>query len=128
MPAAVERVIDASVAAKLQCRVLAEAANGPTTPDADEVLNQRRDEIFVIPDVLCNSGGVVVSYFEWVQDLQQFFWDEAEVMGKLYQILDRAFNQVMLRVDRDRVPHRTAAMAIGVEKVRNAKNTRGLFP
>jgi glutamate dehydrogenase (NAD(P)+) len=128
VPAAVERVIDASVAAKLQCRVLAEAANGPTTPDADEILNARRDEIFVIPDVLCNSGGVVVSYFEWVQDLQQFFWDEAEVMSKLYQILDRAFNQVMQRVDRDGVPHRTAAMAIGVEKVRNAKNTRGLFP
>jgi glutamate dehydrogenase (NAD(P)+) len=128
VPAAVERVIDASVASRLQCRVLAEAANGPTTPDADEVLNQRQNEIFVIPDVLCNSGGVVVSYFEWVQDLQQFFWDEAEVMEKLYHVLDRAFVQVMRRVDRDKVPHRTAAMAIGVEKVRNAKNTRGLFP
>jgi glutamate dehydrogenase (NAD(P)+) len=128
VPAAVERVIDASVASKLQCRVLAEAANGPTTPDADEVLERRRDEIFVIPDILCNAGGVVVSYFEWVQDLQQFFWDEAEVMSKLYHVLDRAFTQVMNRVDRDNVPHRTAAMAIGVEKVRNAKNVRGLFP
>jgi glutamate dehydrogenase (NAD(P)+) len=128
VPAAVERVIDASVAARLQCRVLAEAANGPTTPDADEVLDQRRGEIFVVPDVLCNSGGVVVSYFEWVQDLQQFFWDESEVMSKLYHVLDRAFNQVMRRVDRDGVAHRTAAMAIGVEKVRSAKNTRGLFP
>ena len=128
VPAAVERVIDASVAARLQCRVLAEAANGPTTPDADEVLDQRRDQIFVIPDILCNAGGVVVSYFEWVQDLQQFFWDEAEVMSKLYHVLDRAFDQVMQRVDRDKVPHRTAAMAIGVEKVRSAKNTRGLFP
>jgi glutamate dehydrogenase (NAD(P)+) len=128
VPAAVERVIDASVAAKLQCRVLAEAANGPTTPDADEVLDRRREEIFVIPDILCNAGGVVVSYFEWVQDLQQFFWDEAEVMAKLYHVLDRAFSQVMQRVDRDLVPHRTAAMAIGVEKVRSAKNTRGLFP
>ena len=128
VPAAVERVIDASVAARLQCRVLAEAANGPTTPDADEVLDQRRDEIFVIPDILCNAGGVVVSYFEWVQDLQQFFWDEAEVMSKLYHVLGRAFTQVMNRVDRDKVPHRTAAMAIGVEKVRGAKNTRGLFP
>jgi len=128
VPAAMERVIDASVAAKLQCRVLAEAANGPTTPDADEVLNQRRSEIFVIPDVLCNAGGVVVSYFEWVQDLQQFFWDEDEVMSKLYHVLDRAFAQVMNRAERDKVPHRTAAMAIGVEKVRSAKNTRGLFP
>ncbi len=128
VPAAVERVIDASVAARLQCRVLAEAANGPTTPDADEVLDQRRDEIFVIPDILCNAGGVVVSYFEWVQDLQQFFWDEAEVMSKLYHVLGRAFVQVMNRVDRDKLSHRTAAMAIGVEKVRGAKNTRGLFP
>ena len=128
VPAAIERVIDASVARKLRCRVLAEAANGPTTPDADEVLNQRSAEIFVIPDILCNAGGVVVSYFEWVQDLQQFFWDEAEVMSKLYHVLDRAFAQVMKRVERDNVPHRTAAMAIGVEKVRSAKTVRGLFP
>jgi len=128
VPAAMERVIDAGVAAQLQCRVLAEGANGPTTPDADTVLDQRRGEIFVIPDILCNAGGVVVSYFEWVQDLQQFFWDEAEVMSKLYHVLDRAFAQVMARAERDRVAHRTAAMAIGVEKVRSAKNTRGLFP
>jgi glutamate dehydrogenase (NAD(P)+) len=128
VPGAIERVIDASVAARLQCRILAEAANGPTTPDADEVLEQRRKEIFVIPDILCNSGGVVVSYFEWVQDLQQFFWDEAEVMTKLYHVLDRAFGQVMKRVEQDNVSHRTAAMAIGVEKVRSAKNVRGLFP
>jgi glutamate dehydrogenase (NAD(P)+) len=128
VPAALERVIDAKMAARLQCRVLAEGANGPTTPDADEVLNQRRKEIFVIPDILCNAGGVVVSYFEWVQDLQQFFWDEAEVMDKLYHVLDRAFAQVMTRAENDNVPYRTAAMAIGVAKVRNAKNTRGLFP
>ncbi len=128
VPAAVERVIDAGMAGRLQCRVLAEGANGPTTPEADEVLNQRRDEIFVIPDILCNAGGVVVSYFEWVQDLQQFFWDETEVMDKLYHVLDRAFGQVLARADKDKVPYRTAAMAIGVAKVRNAKNTRGLFP
>jgi glutamate dehydrogenase (NAD(P)+) len=128
VPAAMERVIDATLAGRLQCRVLAEGANGPTTPEADEILNQRGDEIFVIPDILCNAGGVVVSYFEWVQDLQQFFWDEAEVMSKLYHVLDKAFSQVMTRAERDKVAHRTAAMAIGVEKVRNAKNTRGLFP
>ncbi|MGH7043204.1 MAG: Glu/Leu/Phe/Val family dehydrogenase, partial [Acetobacteraceae bacterium] len=127
VPAASERMIDAAMARKLQCRVLAEGANGPTTPDADEVLTGR-PEIFVIPDILCNSGGVVVSYFEWVQDLQQFFWDEPEVMSKLYHVLDRAFAQVMARVERDRVPHRTAAMAIGVERVRAAKQVRGLFP
>jgi len=128
VPAALERVIDARMAGRLRCRVLAEGANGPTMPEADEVLNQRRDEIFVIPDILCNAGGVVVSYFEWVQDLQQFFWDEAEVMDKLYHVLDRAFGLVMARAEKDKVPFRTAAMAIGVAKVRNAKNTRGLFP
>jgi len=128
VPAAMERVIDADTAAKLRCRVLAEGANGPTTPDADLVLDQRRGDIFVIPDILCNAGGVVVSYFEWVQDLQQFFWDEAEVMNRLYQILQKAFHQVMARSDRDGVSHRTAAMAIGVQKVREAKEKRGLFP
>jgi glutamate dehydrogenase (NAD(P)+) len=128
VPAATERVIDAKVAAQLRCRILAEGANGPTTPDADLVLQQRQDEIFLIPDILCNSGGVVVSYFEWVQDLQQLFWEEEEVMRREYQILDRAFDQMVARARRDKVPHRTAAMAIGVEKVRAAKTTRGLFP
>jgi glutamate dehydrogenase (NAD(P)+) len=108
--------------------VLAEGANGPTTPDADLVLEQRQDEVFLIPDILCNSGGVVVSYFEWVQDLQQLFWEEEEVMRREYQILDRAFDQMLMRAKVDKVSHRTAAMAIGVEKVRAAKNTRGLFP
>ena len=128
VPAAMERVIDANVAQNLKCRVLAEGANGPTTPDADLVLQRRQDEIFLIPDILCNSGGVVVSYFEWVQDLQQLFWEEEEVMRREYQILERAFDQMVTRARVDKVPHRTAAMAIGVEKVRAAKNTRGLFP
>jgi len=128
VPAALERVIDAKVAGNLRCRVLAEGANGPTTPDADLVLEKRRDEIFLIPDILCNSGGVVVSYFEWVQDLQQLFWEEEEVMRREYHILERAFEQMVARARADNVPHRTAAMAIGVEKVRAAKKTRGLFP
>ena len=72
--------------------MLAEGANGPTTPDADLVLEKRQDEIFLIPDILCNSGGVVVSYFEWVQDLQQLFWEEEEVTRREYHILDRAFD------------------------------------
>ena len=127
VPAALERVIDADTAARLRCRVLAEAANGPTTPEADLVLADRPD-VFVIPDILCNAGGVVVSYFEWVQDLQQFFWDEAEVTTRLNHILDRAFAAVMGRVTQARVPHRTAAMALGVERVRAAKQVRGLFP
>jgi glutamate dehydrogenase (NAD(P)+) len=128
VPAAVERVITADVAEKIRCKVLAEGANGPTTPEADAILDKRRDEIFVIPDILCNSGGVIVSYFEWVQDLQQLFWEEDEVTRREYQILDRAFDRMVARAKRDNVSHRTAAMAIGVEKVRAAKTTRGLFP
>jgi glutamate dehydrogenase (NAD(P)+) len=128
VPAAIERVIDENVAAKLQCRILAEAANGPTTPEADVVLDQRRNEIFVIPDILCNSGGVIVSYFEWVQDLQQLFWRRTEVITRLKGLLDDAFQRVMDRVEKDAISHRVAAMAIGVDKVAQAKATRGLFP
>ncbi len=127
VPAAVERVIDASVARRLRCRILAEAANGPTTPDADTVLDERGD-IVTIPDILCNSGGVIVSYFEWVQDLQQLFWEEDEVQRRLERILDRAFNQVDARAKQSGLSHRMAALAIGVGKVRDAKQTRGLFP
>ncbi len=127
VPAALEQVINADVARALQCRILAEGANGPTTPDADRVL-QQRPEIFVIPDILCNAGGVVVSYFEWVQDLQQLFWTEPEVRDRLNRVLERAFQAVMARAERDNVPHRTAALAIGVERVQKAKLTRGLFP
>jgi len=128
VPAAMERVIDEKVAGQLRCRVLAEGANGPTTPEADRVLEQRQDEIFLIPDILCNSGGVVVSYFEWVQDLQQLFWEEQEVKEREYRILDRAFDAMVERAKKENISHRTAAMAIGVEKVRAAKTTRGLFP
>jgi glutamate dehydrogenase (NAD(P)+) len=94
VPAAMERQITAANAGKIQCRILAEAANGPTTPEADVILDQR-PEIFIIPDVLCNAGGVVVSYFEWVQDLQSFFWGETEVVDKLFRILENAFTQVV---------------------------------
>lgn len=128
VPAAVERVIDAEVAAKLRCRILAEGANGPTTPEADRILEGRQNEVFVIPDILCNSGGVVVSYFEWVQDLQRLFWEEEEVMRREYQLLDRAFERVLARSKGENLFNRTAAMAIGVERVRGAKETRGLFP
>ncbi|WP_342734479.1 Glu/Leu/Phe/Val dehydrogenase [Bradyrhizobium sp. B117] len=128
VPAAVERVIDAGMAAKLRCRILAEGANGPTTPEADRILEARQDEVFVIPDILCNSGGVVVSYFEWVQDLQRLFWEEEEVMRREYQLLDRAFDRVLARSKGENLFNRTAAMAIGLERVRGAKETRGLFP
>ena len=127
VPAAIERVINGSNANKLRCCVLAEAANGPTTPEADLMLAERGD-VFIIPDILCNAGGVIVSYFEWVQDLQQFFWRRAEVVDRLYRLLDDAFRRVMDRATREGVSHRTAATAIGVARVWEAKRTRGLFP
>ncbi|HSH37682.1 MAG TPA: Glu/Leu/Phe/Val dehydrogenase [Chthoniobacterales bacterium] len=127
-PCAVDRVITDKNAAKLQCRIIAEGANGPTTPEADLILNQRWDEVFVIPDILCNAGGVIVSYFEWVQGLQAFLWTETEVADKLYRIMEHSFAQVIRRAKQDKVSHRTAAMAIGVERVMKAKHTRGLFP
>jgi glutamate dehydrogenase (NAD(P)+) len=127
VPAALERQITADNAAKIQCRILAEGANGPTTPEADAVIAQR-PEIFVIPDILCNSGGVIVSYFEWVQDLQSFFWDEAEVMGKLYRILEQAFVQALIISRKRNVSMRFAALSLGIQRVQDAKQTRGLFP
>jgi len=127
VPAALERQITEKNAAQLKCRILAEAANGPTTPDADAILEQRPD-IFLIPDILCNAGGVVVSYFEWVQDLQSFFWDEAEIMNKLYRILETAFRQTV-NTARDRnISMRTAALSLGIQRVYEAKKKRGLFP
>ena len=128
VPAAVDRVITEKNADKLQCRIIAEGANGPTTPEADLLLNQRWDEVFVIPDILCNAGGVIVSYFEWVQGLQSFLWTETEVTDKLFRILEHSFTQVIKRAKEHKVSHRTAAMAIGVERVMRAKKTRGLFP
>jgi glutamate dehydrogenase (NAD(P)+) len=128
VPSAVDRVIHAGNAAKLKCRILAEGANGPTSPEADLILNERWDELFVIPDILCNAGGVIVSYFEWVQGLQAFMWSETEVTDKLFRILEHSFAQVIRRAKAHKVSHRTAAMAIGVERVMKAKHARGLFP
>lgn len=128
VPAAVERVIDGKNARRLQCRVLAEAANGPTTPEADEILHERWAEVFVIPDVLCNAGGVIVSYFEWVQDLQNFLWSDVEVTDRLYRILDNAFTAVIKRSKERKIPHRMSALSIGVERVIAARQARGLFP
>jgi glutamate dehydrogenase (NAD(P)+) len=128
VPAAVDRVITDKNAGQLKCRILAEGANGPTTPEADLILEQRWDEIFLIPDILCNAGGVIVSYFEWVQGLQSFLWSEMEVTDKLFRILEHSFTQVIRRAKEHKISHRTAAMAIGVERVLKAKTSRGLFP
>jgi len=127
VPAAAERAITLENVGALNCRILAEGANGPTTPEADAVLAERGD-VFVLPDILCNSGGVIVSYFEWVQGLQQFFWEEAEVVEKLDRVLERSLQRVLKRAENDRISHRDAALAIGVETVRRSKEVRGLFP
>ena len=127
VPAALERQITEKNAGRIQCRILAEAANGPTTPQADAILAERKD-LFLLPDILCNSGGVVVSYFEWVQDLQSFFWSETEVMQKLYHILDQAYDRILKAAREQKVSMRTAALCIGIQRVREAKAIRGLFP
>lgn len=127
VPAALSRAIDADLAAKIKCRILAEGANGPTTPEADAIL-EKRDDVFVLPDILCNSGGVIVSYFEWVQGLQNFFWTETEVFDKLYRILDQSFSQIQ-KLARDRhTSNRMAALMLGIQRVAEAKQLRGLFP
>lgn len=127
VPAALERQITEANAGQIKCRILAEAANGPTTPAADVILNQR-PEIFVIPDVICNAGGVVVSYFEWVQDLQSFFWSETEITDKLFRILETAFTQIVGISRKQNIPMRLAALSVGVKRVQEAKKIRGLFP
>jgi glutamate dehydrogenase (NAD(P)+) len=127
VPAALERQITEANAGRIQCRILAEAANGPTTPEADVII-EKRPEIFVIPDILCNAGGVVVSYFEWVQDLQSFFWTETEVMDKLFRILEGAFAQTLALQRKQKISMRLAALSLGVKRVQEAKKIRGLFP
>jgi glutamate dehydrogenase (NAD(P)+) len=127
VPAALERQITGANAGKIQCRILAEAANGPTTPEADEILS-RRPEIFIIPDVLCNAGGVVVSYFEWVQDLQSFFWSETEIADKLFRILETSWIQILNRSRKQNISIRMAALSLGISRVFEAKKQRGLFP
>jgi glutamate dehydrogenase (NAD(P)+) len=126
VPAALERVITEKNAGKLRCRVLAEAANGPTTPEADAIL--AASDVFIIPDVLCNAGGVTVSYFEWVQDIQQFLWTEQQVNQKLEELMLRAFRQVVHLARERRLRMRTAALSLGVQKVAKEKARRGLYP
>lgn len=127
IPAALERVITEKNAAKLRCRLLAEAANGPTTNAADKIIDQRGD-IQLIPDVLCNAGGVVVSYFEWLQNLSSFYWTHEEVMTKLYAILDKAKESVEYQERKFKFSRRLAALTLGIQRVADAKQSRGLFP
>jgi glutamate dehydrogenase (NAD(P)+) len=126
-PCALDRVITAENAAKLRCRVLAEGANGPTTTEADAILNQRGD-LLIIPDVLCNAGGVTVSYFEWVQNFQRLLWTEREVISRLETMLQNADTKVTAFAKRHKLSMRNAAQAIAIKTVADAKSARGLFP
>jgi len=126
-PCALDRVIHKQNAPNLRCKILAEGANGPTTPEADAILRER-DDIFIIPDILCNAGGVTVSYFEWVQNFQRFQWTEAEVMTKLETQLQSVFEKVFGFASRRNIPYRLAAQTLAIETVAEAKSVRGMFP
>ena len=125
VPAALEMQITEFNAPRIDCRILAEGANGPTTPQADAILREKG--IFMIPDILANAGGVIVSYFEWVQDLQNFFWTEDEVNKKLREILVKAFHEVLEMSRKQRVDMRLAALMIGIDRVAKAMLWRGLY-
>jgi glutamate dehydrogenase (NAD(P)+) len=126
VPAALSEAITEKNAARLRCRILAEGANGPTTPEADRILREKG--IFIIPDILANSGGVIVSYFEWVQDLQQYFWKDTEINQKLFGIITTAFHRVLTLSQKRKIGMRLTAQVSGIEKIAKAHLLRGLYP
>jgi glutamate dehydrogenase (NAD(P)+) len=126
IPAATEGMITAMNANRVQARIIAEAANGPTTPAADELLYKKG--CLVIPDILANAGGVTVSYFEWVQDLQSFFWGVEEITQRLEVIMNRAFDAVMKLVDQYNCDMRLAASMLAISRVAEATQVRGIYP
>lgn len=128
IPAATAGQITKEIAENLNCRILAEGANHPTTNEADLILRERHKEIFLIPDILANAGGVTVSYFEWVQGLQNFFWSAKEVNRELAKIMVKAFAEVLEFHESRKVPMRVAAQMLAVTRVSNAMLARGLYP
>jgi glutamate dehydrogenase (NAD(P)+) len=126
IPAALGGQIDDNNAHKLQCKIVVEGANGPTTPEADMILHERG--IMVVPDILANAGGVTVSYFEWVQGMMHLFWSEDEVNQRLEQIMGRACDQVFELSTKSKLRTRLAALRIGVSRIAEAKRLRGLYP
>jgi glutamate dehydrogenase (NAD(P)+) len=125
-PCALEQVITEENADQIKAKIVCEGANGPTTPPADEILESRG--VLILPDVLANAGGVVVSYFEWVQGLQEYFWKEAEVNAKLNDIITRAFNETWSLMESRSVSMRLAAYGLAVQRVAEATVTRGIYP
>ncbi len=126
VPAAMGNQITRQNAGKIKTKILAEGANGPTTPEADEILQERG--IFLVPDILTNTGGVVVSYFEWVQNLQELLWNEEDIANRLTRILKRSFAEVLAIAQKEAVPLRTAALMLGIGRVAEATKLRGIYP
>ena len=125
-PCALEQVITRENAGEIKARIVCEGANGPVTPGADEILDERG--IMILPDIMANAGGVVVSYFEWVQGLQEYFWKEDEVNSKLRDITTRAFNETWRMAQEQKISMRLAAYGLAVRRVADATITRGLYP
>ncbi|GAB1421843.1 Glu/Leu/Phe/Val dehydrogenase [Anaerolineales bacterium] len=126
IPAALEGQLTNQTANDVKARMVVEGANGPTTPEGDDILTEKG--ILVVPDILANSGGVLVSYFEWVQDLQAHFWDKADVLERLTRILDRAYDQVHYTAQEHNISLRTAAQVTAIKRVGDAVKTRGIYP
>ena len=126
VPAALENQITPQIARNVDCKIIAEAANGPTTPEADEILH--KDKIMVIPDILANSGGVCISYLEWVQNLQRYYWTFDEVAGKMEKHIVRGFNDTYALSKKHNVDMRKASMVLAVGRVLEAYDARGLWP
>jgi len=126
VPAALENQLTAKNAARVKARLIIEAANGPTTPDADHILNDRG--VMIVPDILANAGGVTVSYFEWVQDLQRFFWAEHEINNRLESIMTRAYRASRTKADEQETNLRVGAYLLAVARVAEATETRGVYP
>jgi glutamate dehydrogenase (NAD(P)+) len=126
VPAAIENQIVEKNAPRIKAKVIAEGANGPTTPEADEILNDMG--AFVVPDILANAGGVTVSYFEWVQNLQELIWSEEEVSDRLTRIMQKGFKEVLEISLSKKIPMRTAALVLGIGRVAEASRLRGIYP
>jgi glutamate dehydrogenase (NAD(P)+) len=126
IPAALEQQITAANAHQIQARMVIEGANGPTTPEADDILHERG--ILVVPDVIANAGGVTVSYFEWVQDFSSFFWSEDDINQRLVRIMREAFAAIWQVADEHRVSLRTATFIVACSRILHARELRGLYP